>query len=310
MAGRFRHLPTMESLTAFEAVSRLGSFTRAAEELCLTQSAISKQIRALETSLAASLFERRARGVTLTNAGWTYQQQLLPTLQQLETAGQRVRALQHPNTVSVLATHAVSQFWLFPRLLSFNAQHPEITVHIHASNDMQPFMVADHDLAILYGDGQWSSLVAAPLILEDIYPVARRGLIKETLHSLTELSERPLIQLESSWNCLEWSSWFAHFGHHYQPPKSDPTFNQLTLTYAAIKRGTGIGLAWDFMAAEAIARGELVAITDYRAITGLAEHLVHDQARPLSPAARCFRDWLIEDAQTPCAGDNRALTSQ
>ncbi|MCK8066890.1 LysR substrate-binding domain-containing protein [Cobetia sp. 1CM21F] len=296
MAGRFRHLPSLEGLAAFESVSRLGSFTRAADELCLTQSAISKQIRALEASLGTPLFVRKARGVTLSNAGMLYQQHILPALQGLEMAGQRLRALQHPDTVSVLATHAVSQYWLFPCLLSFSAEHPEITVHIHASNEMDASMVPDHDLAILYGDGEWPALGATPLIHEDIYPVARPEVIKEQGLSLEELAQRPLIQLDSSWNCMDWSHWFAHFGIRYRAPKSDITFNQLTLTYAAIQRGAGIGLAWDFMAADAIAKGELVRVTDQRAITGLAEHLVFDLDRPLSASARLFRDWLIAKA--------------
>lgn len=296
MAGRFRHLPPLESLAAFEAVSRLGSLTRAADELCLTQSAVSKQIRALEASLGVRLFVRKARGVELSSAGAVYQHDVLSALQGLEVAGQRLRARQHPDTVSVLATHAVSQFWLFPRLLSFSAEHPDITVHIHASNEMQPFMVPDHDLAILYGEGDWPALAATPLIQEDIYPVACPEVVQDEVTSLEALAQQPLIQLDSSWNCMDWPGWFAHFGIRYHPPKSDLTFNQLTLTYAAIQRGAGIGLAWHFMAADAIASGKLVRVTEYRTNTGLAEHIVHDRSQPLSTAATLFRDWLIADA--------------
>lgn len=296
MAGRFRHLPPLDSLPALEAVSRLGTFTRAADELCLTQSAVSKQIRALETSLGVRLFVRKARGVELSSAGAVYQHEVLSALQGLEIAGQRLRATQHPDTVSVLATHAVSQYWLFPRLLSFNAEHPDITVHIHASNEMQPFMVPDHDLAILYGKGDWPTLAATPLIQEDIYPVARPEVVRDEVTSLEALAQQPLIQLDSSWNCMDWPGWFAHFGIRYHPPKSDLTFNQLTLTYAAIQRGAGIGLAWHFMAADAIASGKLVRVTGYRANTGLAEHIVYDRSQPLSTAATLFRDWLIADA--------------
>ncbi len=296
MAGRFRHLPPLDSLPALEAVSRLGSFTRAADELCLTQSAVSKQIRALETSLGVRLFVRKARGVELSSAGAVYQHEVISALQGLEIAGQRLRATQHPDTVSVLATHAVSQYWLFPRLLSFNDEHPDITVHIHASNEMQPFMVPDHDLAILYGEGDWPTLAATPLIQEDIYPVARPEVVRDEVTSIEALAQQPLIQLDSSWNCMDWPGWFAHFCIRYHPPKSDLTFNQLTLTYAAIQRGAGIGLAWHFMAADAIASGKLVRVTGYRANTGLAEHIVYDRSQPLSTAATLFRDWLIADA--------------
>lgn len=296
MSSPFRDLPPLDTLVAFEAVARLGSFTRAADELHVTQSAVSKQVRALERALGVELFRRLARGVELSAAGMLYRQEVVPVLQRIQAVGQRISAIRHPNTVTVLATHAVSQFWLFPRLLSFNALHPQITVHIHASNDMQPFMVADHDMAILYGDGLWPTLSAQPLIPEVIYPVARPGVVDRTLQSLEDLAAMPLIQLDSAWNCMDWQDWFAHFGLHYQPPKSDPTFNQLTLTFAAIQRGAGVGLAWDFMAAEALQKGELVTVTEWRADTGLAEYLVHDRSRPLSGASAIFHEWLIGEA--------------
>lgn len=300
MSGRFRHLPPLDTLIAFESVARLGSFTRAADELCVTQSAVSKQVRTLELALGVALFIRGARGVELSTAGGLYHQEVVPALQRIQATGQRISVTHHPNIVTVLATHAVSQFWLFPRLLSFNAAHPEITVHIHASNDMMPFMVSDHDLAILYGKGEWPSLAATALIREVIYPVARPDVMGSEVKTLEELTRLPLIQLASTWDCMDWRGWFAHFDVPYHSPKSDLTFNQLTLTYAAIQRGAGIGLAWDFMAAEAIEKGELVRVTDFRVETGLAEFIVHDLATPISAATALFRDWLIQDATNGC----------
>jgi DNA-binding transcriptional LysR family regulator len=293
MSARFHHLPPLDTLIAFESVARLGSFTRAADELCVTQSAISKQIRTLEQALGVALFVRGARGVELSTAGGVYQQEVVPALQRIHVTGQRISTTHHPNTVTVLATHAVSQFWLFPRLLEFNAEHPHITIHIHASNDIMPFMVPEHDLAILYGSGAWPNLEATPLIPEVIYPLARPGVSGSEVKTLEALAKLPLIQLASTWDCFEWRDWFAHFDMAYQPPKSNPTFNQLTLTYAAIQQGAGIGLAWAFMAQEAIDKGDLVRVTEHFVETGLAEFVVHDLARPLSAATALFRDWLI-----------------
>lgn len=300
MSGRFRHLPPLDTLIAFESVTRLGSFTRAAEELCVTQSAVSKQVRTLEQALGFALFIRGARGVELSAAGVFYHQEVVPALQRIHVTGQRISATHHPNTVTVLATHAVSQFWLFSRLLSFNAAYPEITVHIHASNEIMPFMVPDYDLAILYGGGDWPSLEATLLIPEVIYPVARPGIAGSEVQTLEELAGLPLIQLASTWDCIEWRDWFAHFDIPYQPRKSDPTFNQLTLTYAATQQGGGVGLAWDFMAAAAINKGELIRVTDFFFETGHAEFVVHDLARPMSSATTLFRDWLIEGATNRC----------
>lgn len=294
MSGRFRQLPPLDTLIAFESVARLGSFTRAADELCVTQSAVSKQVRTLEQALGVALFMRGARGVELSVAGGLYQQEVLPALQRIQLAGQRISTSHHPNTVTVLATHAVSQFCLFPRLLSFNAAYPHITIHIHASNDILPFMVPDYDLAILYGDGDWPSLAATELIREVIYPAARPGVAGSQVQTLAELAALPLIQLASTWNCFEWRDWFAHFAVAYQSPQSNPTFNQLTLTYAAIQQGGGVGLVWAFMAQEAINRGELLRVTDFFVETGLAEFVVHDRVRPMSAATKLFKNWLID----------------
>lgn len=299
MTGRFQGLPPLDTLVAFESVARLGSFTKAADELCVTQSAVSKQVKTLEKALGVELFLRAARGVLLTAAGEAYIGEITSALQRIYVTGQRLKA--SPNTVTVLATHAVSQFWLFPRLLEFNAAHPEITIHIHASNDILPYMVADYDLAILYGDGQWPTLHSTAIVPEVIFPVARPGILGTDAETLKDLAALPLIQLASTWNCIDWSEWFGHLGFAYQPSKTDPTFNQLTLTYAAILQGTGIGLVWDFMTVEALAKQELVRVTDFQVVTGLAECIVSDHARPLSPAARVFCDWLLSTVLTGSA---------
>ena len=294
MVGRFRHMPPLDTLVAFESVARLKSFTRAADELCVTQSAVSKQIRALEQALEVELFTRQARGVKLTTSGLLYHDEVLPALHRIHAAGQRVRTTRAANTVTVLATHAVSQFWLFPRLLGFSAIHPEITVNINATNDILPFMVPDCDVAILYGKGDWPNLAATPFIPEVVYPVARPGTPGTDASTLQALADLPLIQLSSAWDCMEWKDWFAHFNHAYQSPKSAPTFNQLTLTYAATLQGAGISLAWDFMAADAVRKGELVRVTGFAADTGFAEFVVHDASRPLSEAAQTFKEWLLQ----------------
>ncbi|MEC4167493.1 LysR family transcriptional regulator [Pseudomonas sp. MS-1(2024)] len=131
-----KNLPPLDSLITFEAVARNGSFTRAASELCLTQSAISKQIRALEDNLKLTLFERQARGICLTQAGASLLSEVTTLLERLLHGVNRIKTAHAPNSVTVLCTHAVAQFWLFGRLLAFNTEHPSITVNIHASNDI------------------------------------------------------------------------------------------------------------------------------------------------------------------------------
>jgi len=290
-----RHLPPLETLVTFEAVGRNASFTRAATELCLTQSAVSKQIRALELSLKTELFERQARGVKLTATGATLFAEVSTQLESLLRSVTRIRAGRDANTITVQCTHAVAQYWLFPRLLMFNKQHPNITVSIHANNDMDESSVAEHDFGILYGAGHWSSLAAAELFAETVYPIASRHLPLPAAISLEQLPDLPLIQLDASgWNCIDWRDWFQHFGLSYSAAPGAPGFNQLTLVFSAVLQGMGVGLGWDFMARELIEKGELQRVGEFAFSTGQADYLVHVRHKRLSASAVLFRDWLLE----------------
>ena len=293
-----KHLPPLDSLITFEAVGRNGSFTRAASELCLTQSAVSKQIRALEDNLKLALFERQARGICLTQAGASLFSEVSTLLERLQHSVNRIKAAHAPNAVTVLCTHAVAQFWLFPRLLAFNTEHPSITVNIHASNDIDESSVADYDFCILYGAGQWSSLSAEPLFAEKVYPVARPDLILAEISQPADLQGLPLIELDASgWNCMDWRDWFRHFGLEHKADAQRPTFNPVTLAYLAIVQGMGVGLGWDFMVRDKIERGELRRVGPFEFFSTNADYLAHSRPKTLSDAAITFQRWLLDDAR-------------
>ncbi|WP_249414327.1 MULTISPECIES: LysR substrate-binding domain-containing protein [Pseudomonas] len=264
-----RHLPPLDTLIAFEAVASTGSFTRAAGELYLTQSAVSKQIRLLEDQLGTQLFERRARGIALTTAGEHFHGFVEPMLDKLLANVQRLKSGHGSRHVSVICTHAVAQYWLFPRLLRFNEQHPGLTVNIHASNDINESLVADYDFGILYGHGRWRSLQASKLFDELIYPIASNNWDLRQVDSLTALQALPLIQLDASpWNCLGWHDWFAHFGLRYQAPADAPTFNQVNLVFDAVMQGMGVGLGRKSMARDRINSGLIRQVCDFEVRTG------------------------------------------
>ena len=303
MSRYARHLPPLETLIAFEAVCRNGSFTRAATELCLTQSAVSKQIRALEDSLGVVLFERQARGIRLSAAGTDLFAEVSSGLERLLRTTARIRAAHRSHSVSVLCTHAVAQYWLFPRLLDFNRAHPGLTVNLNAINEIDESRVADYDFAILYGGGHWSSLDADFLFPEIVYPIASARLETAPVASLADVAALPLIELDASaWNCIDWRDWFEHFAIDHVPADDALTFNQLTLSYKAVEQGLGVGLGWDFMVREAIERGELQRAGPFELVTGNAEYLVRSRHRPQSEAATLFRDWLLAQAGEPAGG--------
>lgn len=294
-----RRLPPLDTLISFEAVARHGSFTAAANELCLTQSAVSKQVRALEESLQLTLFHRHARGIELNEVGQQLLAEVQPLLYGLLRTVERLKQAQDANTVTVVATHAVSHHWLFPRLTAFNRAHPEIRVSIHSSNEISEAGIGDYDFGILYGDGHWPSLEAVPLFAERIYPVCRTDYPVAELASPEALLNCQLIQLDSSaWNCLDWHEWFSHFDIEYQPPADALTFNQVTLVYNAAREGMGIALGWDFMVMGPIERGELKLVGHFVYETGRHDYLVHLRHKRLSKAAQVFRDWMLASKET------------
>lgn len=292
----FKTLPPLDSLLFFEAVARHGSFTRAAAELCLTQSAVSKQIKVLESSLGLALFERQPRGITLTRAGMALFGELTPLLQQLQRSVERLRAAHNTSSLTLVCTHAVAHYWLFPRLVEFNKACPGLAVHVNSTNDINEYSLDECDLGILYGDGNWPSLRAEPLFEERIYPICSRELVLDEPADVAGLRELPLIQIDSSaWNCIDWADWFRHFGVDYRPPANVLTFNQVTLAFNGVLQGMGVGLGWDFMAREQLEAGLIRRVGPYCYSTGRADYLVHNRHKPLSMAAESFRCWLLEN---------------
>ncbi|WP_043285852.1 LysR substrate-binding domain-containing protein [Paraburkholderia oxyphila] len=287
-------LPPIETLVCFESVARSGSFTAAARELSITQSAVSKQIKALEEALNCALFDRHARGITLSKAGASFLEEVEPVLYRLQRAVQKARNAQSGEAVTISCTLSVAHYWLFPRIVRFNQKYPDITVSVVSTNAMNEHSVGENDLGILYGSGDWTTLESAPLIHEIVYPVCSAEMQFPEPATPGDLRSLPLIQLDShQWDCLDWQDWFDHFGVDYQIPGKAITFNQLTLTLNAALEGLGVSLVWDSMARTAIEAGKLKRVGQFQYETGRGDHLVFAKHRPLSTQAATFRDWLL-----------------
>ena len=286
-------LPPIETLVCFEAVARCGSFTRAARELAITQSAVSKQIKALEEALHCALFDRHARGIQLSAAGASFLEELEPLLYKLQRAVLKVRYERDIQAISIACTQAVAHFWLFPRIVRFNQMYPEITVSVVSANTINERSCSESDFGVLYGDRDWPTLESTPLFPEVVYPICSSSLKVSPPVTPADLSVLPLVQLDSrQWDCLDWQDWFNHFGVQYQIPRNAITFNQVTLAFNAAVEGLGVSLGWDFMAREAIESGKLKKLGDFVYETGRSDYLVHAKYRPLTVPACVFRDWL------------------
>ena len=264
-----RKIPSLQALACFDAAARHQSYTRAAQELALTQSAISRQIGALEDFLGLALFRRARHGVLLTEAGRQYARQIAPRLQALERdtleamAGHGTGASGGPVTLAAVPTLAAR--WLIPRLPGFAAQHPDVVVHIETRT--RPFMFADSQIdAALYAGtptqmAQWAGTTALQLMPETVVPVCAPALLagQAPLHAAA-LATRPLLQ--QSTRPEAWRQWFAAAG--LEDIAASPAalagarYEQFSMTAAAAACGMGVALVPSLLIEAELARGELV----------------------------------------------------
>lgn len=292
-----RLLPSLEALVCFVAVARSGSFTSAATELSITQSAVSKQIKALEDALNCVLFDRHTKGINLNATGKVFLDELEPILHNLQRSVEKTKYGLHGHSISITCTTAVANYWLFSRIVKFNQIHPEIKVNVCATNGINEQLCTETDLGVLYGNGDWRSLSATEVIPEVVYPACGEHFVCDEPQTPRDLLDLPLIQLDAhQWNCMDWQDWFSHFGIDYQIPHNALTFNQITLTFDAAIAGLGVSLVWHAMAKTTIESGKLRRLGSFEFHTGRADFLVHAKFRPLSPQAEIFKSWLIASA--------------
>ncbi|WP_082629098.1 LysR substrate-binding domain-containing protein [Pseudomonas sp. TTU2014-080ASC] len=288
-------LPPLHSLTYFESVGRLLSFTQAARELCVTQSAVSKQVRNLEDSLGFPLFERARNGLRLTPAGSELLAASQPLLLALKQSVARIRQSHAGNSVSVICTQAVAHYWLVPRIELFNQVMPGVTVNIMSTNDMDFSRCADFDFGILYGDGDWPGLEKSKLFDEVVYPICGPQFTCPDIENPADLLKLRLIQLDpEQWRWMNWADWFKHFECPYTPPSNMLIYNQVTLTLNACARGQGVALGWDFMLREMLEAGQVRRLGPFQYRTGRADYLVHRRNKPLNAVATAFKELILK----------------
>ena len=266
-----RVLPSTQALTCFDAAARHESYTRAAEELFLTQSAVSRQIAALEAFLGTALFRRTRHGVALTPAGLQYARQVALRLQALER--DTLDAMAHQGQGGALTLAAVPTFatrWLIPRLPAFAALHPEIVVHLETRT--RPFLFADtgFDAALYAGTPEqvahWPGTQAHWLMHEDVVPVCSPKLLEAAERrgrgrahqgvSPLQLAELPLLQ--QSTRPYGWRQWFDAMGTPAPRALEGPRYELFSMLAVAASHGLGVALMPTMLIEAELGRGELV----------------------------------------------------
>jgi len=292
-------LPSLNGLRAFEAAARHLSFTAAATELNVTQTAISHQIRRLEAELGIRLFVRQNRSLTLTAEAREYLPGIRAAFNDLRLATDRLLRKDNDRvlTVSTLASFAAK--WLLPRLSSFQQAHPEIDVRITSSMALVDFRRDDVDAAIRYGRGHWSGLRADWLTADELFPVCSPELLKggKPLKSPEDLAHHTLLHTSGGYDD-DWRLWLTAAG---LPPviSKQPglSFDLILMTVQAAIDGLGVALGRTTYVQDDIAKGRLVVPFKIALPADAGFYLVSPQARAESPKLAAFRRWLLASVQ-------------
>ncbi|WP_225026604.1 LysR substrate-binding domain-containing protein [Xinfangfangia pollutisoli] len=288
-----RYLPTLPSLLALEALDRLGTASAAAEELALTQGAVSRQLQVLEAQLGIPLFTRDARRLTLTPAARDFVAEARKALKMITDASLTLRANPQGGALNLAILPAFGMHWLAPRLARFAQAHPEVTVNL--STRLRPFDFAEtqFDAAIHYGRQDWPGVSFLKLMDEDIIAVAAPRFLAAPLPRAEAILDHPLLQLDSRTG--DWGRWLAHHG---QPGLRPPAmlFDQYATMAQAAIHGLGLALLPTFLIQADLAAGRLIPAYGPPVRALGAYYLVWPEARPERAPLASFRQWL---AQTP-----------
>ncbi|GEC58794.1 LysR family glycine cleavage system transcriptional activator [Bradyrhizobium japonicum] len=287
-------LPSLNGLRAFEAAARHMSFTLAASELNVTQTAISHQIRRLEEELGVRLFIRQNRSLSLTPEATEYLPGVRAAFNDLRLAADRLlrRDDDHVLTVSTLASLAAK--WLLPRLSAFQEAHSGIDVRITTSTSLVDFQRDKVDAAIRYGRGQWAGLRADWLMADELFPVCSPSLLQGTkpLKCPEDLRDHTLLHTSNA-NSDDWRLWLTAAGLPTDISKQPGvTFDLLFVTIQAAIDGIGIAMGRTSYVQDDIAKGRLVVPFKIALPADAGFYLVSPQGRADTPKLSAFRSWL------------------
>lgn len=295
-----RKIPSTQALICFEAAAKHESYTKASEELALTQSAVSRQISLLETFLGLKLFRRTRHGVSLTPAGQAYARQVTQRLQGLERDA--FEALTQQGTGGHLTLAAVPTFtthWLIPKLGRLAQQHPEITVHIDTRT--RPFLFADSafDAALYTGTPEqirnWPGTRADKLMDETVVPVCSPALLPQG-HELTPEGLRDLPLLQQSTRPDGWRHWFDAQQVDVPQAGRGPRYELFSMLAMAATHGMGVALMPLLLIRGELARGELVVACPRPLGDERAYYLITPETSAGNPALERFRSWVLQEA--------------
>lgn len=288
-------LPFLNGLRAFETAARCGSFTSAANDLHVTQAAVSQSVRLLERRLGFPLFRRHANGLELTAQGRALQPGLTDAFEAITRLVEQVTAMRAGPVLTVGVAPALALHWLIPRLAGFNRDHPQVEVRVATGGLMNPLR-DDWTCTVRRGTGAWSGYIAEELFPSTLIPVCTPALAK-ALHRPRDLRQATLIVVAHLRE--QWAWWFKAAG--LRPPfkpKAEVTFESSAMAIQAVLDGVGVAVAQLPYVSDALESGRLVAPFHSTGKKYESWYLAYRPVRAHDPALAAFRAWLLEEAST------------
>lgn len=295
---KIKPLPPMNSLIAFEAAARHLSFTLAANELSVTQGAISRQIRQLEEYLGKELFVRASRNISLTPTGLQYYQTIYRALLDVAQATGEIKKWQGEQQITVATTSAMAALWLLPKVAEFQQQHDDIDLRILASDNVTDLRRLDCDIALFYCRLPPADMKVTTLFPEEVFPVCSPSYQARIQDCDTpdQLFGKTLLYLdESQRDWVSWQEWFEQVGLPPITPRNRVNINNYPMLLQAAVNGQGIALAWGSLVDEYLENGTLVRPADTVLRTPATFCMLEPLNRGVVPASvKRFRSWLLE----------------
>ena len=293
-----KYLPPMAALNSFVAAARHGSFSRAGEQVGLTQSAISRQVALLEEWLQTELFDRRGRRVVLNAAGVTYAEQVRSALDKIRTATEQIVKRQDGSELNIATLPSFGMRWLAPRLPDLSARHPDLTVNFASRSFPFDLREEGFDAAIHFGKPDWPDASSMFLFREEaVVAVSPKWLSENSITKPSDLIGKPLLFQTSRANA--WNRWFALCGISDHPPLFGPSFEQFLMLAQAAAAGAGAALIPRFLIDPELRSGALVLPFTQSLATEDAYYLVRRLGWENHPALAVFGTWLLAQANDP-----------
>jgi len=290
-------IPSLSSLILFEASARLGTFSSAAQELCVTPTAVSKQIKQLESFLESSLFIRKKTGLALTPQGKKYLETVSKSLSDLAIASQNIKEKASSSTLNLDIGACFSYFWLIPHLDDFRDNYPDITLNININNERSTSEESQNDyhVAFYYSPLHSTKEEDKLLFKESILLVCSPSFLQKRpdIKSLNNIWKSPLLGIKDAPDFWEnWRSWAKHYGVEYQTPEKEIQMeDQVAVMHAALN-GAGIALAWDWHVDELLKSGQLIALTQPIDCEKNGFFLTQNKANQHNIHAKNFINWV------------------